>query len=308
VPGLENVTKVDVGDYGVCAILEGGKLKCWGRNDNGEVGDGTTDPHSTPTQVKGLTSGVRQVSVGTNHVCALLANGKAKCWGNNDFGEVGDRSHDEQHQPTLVQGVEDARSISAGYYFTCATVNSKAKCWGYNEYGEVGNGSDDSTKRPSLVVGLHDGVKKVVAGYYQACAILTGGQLKCWGLNGHGEVGTGSTGGEFHRPQDVVGLAKGVTDVDPDYEFTCAIHIGRAKCWGNNYYGQIGNDGNNDRDVATQVTGLTQNVVDVDTGWYHACALLNGGAEKCWGYNGYGQIGNDDLVHTAIRKPMRVLL
>lgn len=308
VPNLDNVKKVDVGDYNTCAILKGGKLKCWGYNDEGEVGDGTTQQRNKPTQVKGLTSGVEEVSVGTYHSCALLTNGKAKCWGYNSEGELGDGTKKDRHKPTLVQGLDNVSQISAGYYFTCATVNSKAKCWGYNEYGKLGNGSTDGSKKPVQVFGLDHGVKRVVAGYYQACAIVSGGKLKCWGYNYYGEIGTGSTGGEYHKPQNVIGLESGVTDVDTDYYFTCAVHNNKAKCWGYNYYNELGNGDATDRDVATQVSGLTKNVVGIDIAWYHGCARLKSGAEKCWGWNGEGEVGINDSTNDQIPTPKRVLL
>jgi len=309
VPNLENVKKVSAGDYHTCAVLKGGKLKCWGYNYYGAVGDGSTTDRRTPKQVDGLTSGVKSVSAGGYHTCALLTNGKVKCWGYNPYGEIGNgTSGNEFHTPRTVSNIENASHVSAGYYFTCATVNEKAKCWGYNDDGELGDGTEESRDKPTQVKNLDKNVKRVIAGYYQACAIVGDGRLKCWGYNGYGEIGTGDTGGEYLKPQQVAGMESGVTNVDPDYQFTCAVQNGKAKCWGDNQYNQLGNGETDPRDVPTQVSGLTENVVDVDTGYYHACALLKSGAEKCWGYNGEGEVGINDEVNDQIATPKRVLL
>lgn len=309
VPDLENVKKVSSGDYHTCAVLKGGKLKCWGYNSNGQLGDGSTKERRTPKQVEGLTSGVKSVSAGGYHTCALLTNGKVKCWGYNGYGEIGnDTSGNEFHSPKTVSNIENASHVSAGYYFTCATVKEKAKCWGQNDDGQLGDGTEDPRDKPTQVKNLDKNVKRVITGYYQACAIIGDGRLKCWGYNGNGEIGTGNTGGGYLTPQQVVGMESGVTNVDPDYLFTCAVKNGRAKCWGYNEYNELGNGGTDDRDVPTQVSGLTKNVVDVDTGYYHACALLKSGAEKCWGWNGEGEVGNNDTVNDQIPTPKRVLL
>jgi len=308
VPKLKNVKKVSAGDYSTCAILSGGKLKCWGYNSYGQVGDGSTKDRRRPTQVTGLTSGVRNVSVGYYHTCAVVKSGKVKCWGHNNYGQLGNGSMDDFHTPKTTARINNASHVSAGVDFTCATVNGKAKCWGYNSDGELGDGTTDDRKKPTQVKGLDKGVKKVIAGYYQACAIVNKGRLKCWGYNYYGEVGTGEHGNEYHTPQNVVGMDRGVSRVDPDYYFTCAVKNGRAKCFGDNEYNQLGNGDTDPRDVATPVTGLTKNVVDIDTGYYHACALLKSGAAKCWGWNGEGEVGIDDMVNDQIPTPKRVHL
>ena len=309
VPNLENVKKVSTGDDNTCAIVKGGKLKCWGYNDYGTVGDGTTTERRTPKQVEGLTSGVKSVSVGNYHACALLTNGKVKCWGYNYYGAVGNgTSENEFHTPKTVSNIENATHVSAGYYFTCATVNEKAKCWGSNGDGQLGDATTDDRDKPTQVMNLDKNVKRVIAGYYHACAIIGDGRLKCWGDNYYGAVGTGSNTNEYETPQQVVGMQSGVTRVDANEYFTCAVQNEKAKCWGDNAYNQLGNGDTDPRDVPAQVSGLTKNVVDVNTGAYHACALLKSGAEKCWGYNSNGQVGINDAVNDQIPTPKRVLL
>jgi alpha-tubulin suppressor-like RCC1 family protein len=308
VPNLENVTYVSVGDYSTCAILQGGKLKCWGLNSNGQLGDGTTDDRHVPTQVEGLTSGVVGVSVGEYHACARLKSGKVKCWGNNTYGEIGNgTSGNEYPRPKLVNNIENATQISAGLYYSCATVNEKAKCWGYNSSGQLGDGTTDSRHKPTQVYGLDNGVKRVIAGYYTTCAIIKQGKLKCWGNNTYGETGTGESATEYHRPKQVVGMTGGVSSVDTDYYFTCAVQNGKAKCFGHNDTYQLGNGTTDDSDVPRTVSTLTENVRDVDISFYTGCALLKNGAAKCWGWNGEGEVGIDS-IDDEVPTPTRVHL
>ncbi len=292
VPGLENVKFVDVGDYETCAILRGGRLKCWGDNGSGAVGDGTTTERREPTQVKGLTSGVVGVSVGTYHTCARLKSGRVKCWGSNTYGQIGNGTvGNEYHEPELVKNIRNATQVSAGYEYSCATVNNRAKCWGLNDDGKLGDRTIQPRDKPTQVYGLTTGVKRVVAGYYTTCAILAHGRLKCWGENSFGEAGTGTSGNEYHRPVQVVGMTSGVTGVDPDYYFTCSTQNGKAKCWGDNALNQLGDGTTYDRYIPRRVSGLTSGVKQVNTSYYSGCALLTSGAAKCWGWNAEGEVG-----------------
>ncbi len=293
VPGLRNVEKVSVGDYSTCAVLRGGRLKCWGYNGDGELGDGTTTDRHVPTQVKGLTSGVTDVSVGNAHACALLANGHMKCWGDNRSGAVGSgTSRLEYHHAVRVVGVSDARQMSAGVDVTCAVVsNGRLKCWGNNSHGEIGDRSTKDRRRPAQVAGLSSGVHQVVAGYYSTCAVLAAGRLKCWGDNTSGQIGTGVSGGYFTHPVQVLRMTRKVTSVDTNDGFTCAVKEGAAKCWGKNDSYQLGDGTVDPYYVPHQVSGLTTSVSDVGLGFASACALRRNGVVKCWGSNTKGEAG-----------------
>jgi alpha-tubulin suppressor-like RCC1 family protein len=292
VPGLRNVVQVSVGDNSTCAVLKGGQAKCWGYNSVGQLGDGTTTDRHRPTQVLGLARGVKSVSVGYYHACALRTNGTVKCWGSNNNGGIGNRtSGNEYHRPKLVYGISDATQVSAGLDYSCAMINGRAKCWGANTYGQLGDQTVNDRNKPTQVFGLTSGVKRVIAGYYTTCALLQGGKLKCWGENVYGEVGNGTSGNEYHRPVQVTGMTRGVTSVDSDYYFTCAVRNGSAKCWGDNQYNQLGDGTPKVRDTPRQVSGLTSGVKTVDISWYSGCALLTNGKAKCWGWNGEGEVG-----------------
>ncbi|MDH4159209.1 MAG: chromosome condensation regulator RCC1 [Actinomycetota bacterium] len=296
VPRLRGVRFVDVGDYVTCAIVAHGGLKCWGDNDVGQVGDGTTQDRHKPTPVIGLAHGVVAVSVGSYHVCAALTSGRVKCWGQNFYGEAGTgTSGTEYHTPKLVKNIQSATQVSAGDSYTCATVNSKAKCWGANYYGALGDRTVQPRDKPTQVYGLTSGVKQVIAGYRTTCAILVRGRLKCWGDNSDGAVGTGTSGNEYHRPVQVLGMTRGVTSVDTDADVTCAVKNARAKCWGANFSYQLGDGTTDPKDVPNQVSGLTRGVRQIKTGLFHGCALKNNGVVRCWGGNQAGEVGIGSL-------------
>ena len=153
--------------------------------------------------------------------------------------------------------------------------------------------------------GLSSGVASIAAGYDDTCALTTGGAVKCWGYNGHGELGDGSTT-DSTTPVDVSGLTSGVAGIAAGWDHTCALTTGGAvKCWGDNFYGQLGDTTTTDRSTPADVSGVSSGVV-VAAGTYHTCALITGGGVKCWGDNAYGQLGNGSTTSTSV--PVAVVL
>lgn len=141
--GLSSGTaQVEAGGKHTCAVLDTGLVKCWGRNFDGNLGDGTTENRNTPVQVSGLTTGVSDISVGVSHTCALLDTGAAKCWGENTFGSLGDGTYGPAAGSTVPVDVtimsSTASSLEAGYSFTCALLDTNVvECWGSNGSGQV---------------------------------------------------------------------------------------------------------------------------------------------------------------------------
>lgn len=139
-----------------CAIVTGGGLKCWGKNGDGQVGDGTPNQRSTPTNVSGLTSGVAAVSVGALHTCAATTSGAAKCWGNNDFSRLGDGTNTPRLTPTDVSGLASGvAAVTAGESHSCALTSlGEIKCWGDNANRQLGDGTSGTQSQPADVVGF----------------------------------------------------------------------------------------------------------------------------------------------------------
>lgn len=190
---LSDVKSVVAGGNQTCAVQNSGKVKCWGHNSTGQLGDNTVIDRRSPVEVIGLT-GVMAISGGRLHTCSLLANGSVKCWGNNSSGQLGDGTTIERHTPVAVATIENAQAIAAGSEHTCALLDTGAvRCWGRNDKYQLGTGQSNLDPTPIAVevVGLSSGVQDLAAGGNHTCALLDSGIVKCWGDNDFGQLGLG---------------------------------------------------------------------------------------------------------------------
>ena len=235
----------------------------------------------------------QRVSASTFHSCALTSGGTVRCWGYSDHGQLGNGSTTDGLVPVNVTGLgSGVTAISAGVVFSCAVTSGGAvKCWGYNRDGQLGNGNIGNSLVPVDVTGLGSGVTAISAGGANSCALTSGGAVKCWGYNGDGQLGNGSTVNSS-VPVDVTGLGSGVTAISAGSLQSCALTSGGAiKCWGSNVRGQLGNGSTTNSLVPVDARGLGSGVTAISTGERYSCALNSGGAMKCWGTNEYGQLG-----------------
>jgi alpha-tubulin suppressor-like RCC1 family protein len=281
------------GQNHACALTDLGAVKCWGYNYYGQVGDGTTADRSIPVNVAGLNSGVTAISAGYRHTCALMQTGAVKCWGANDFGQLGNGTTSSSSSPVNVSGLGGVVSaISAGGFHTCALMQTGAvKCWGSNDFGQLGNGTTTLSSTPVNVSGLSSGVSAVRAGGNHTCAIQAGG-IKCWGNNGSGQLGNGTTL-QSNVLVSVAGLSSGISAIGAGDSHTCALTTGNGLlCWGRNDTGQLGDGTTTQRNSPMNVSGLRSGVSSVSAGARHTCARMQTGAAMCWGYNFYGQVGD----------------
>ncbi len=238
VVGVSGATHIAAGTNHTCAIVGGGRVKCWGWDGAGDLGDGGGVPSSTAVDVIGLT-GATQISAGGDHTCVLVA-GIVKCWGANDQGQLGNGAISNSSIPVDATGVTGATQISAGDRHTCAVLAAGAvKCWGLNANGQLGNATTTTSNTPVDVTGVV-GATHVGGGVLHTCAVVAAGAVKCWGGYGlYGALGNGGSS-DSSTAVDVVDVT-GATQVTGGFHRSCAIvAAGAVKCWGYNYDGELG--------------------------------------------------------------------
>jgi len=281
----DKVRSVSAGwDYS-CAVTSTGGVKCWGKYD----GDGTMTQNLVPVDVSRLASGVSAIVAGTAHTCVLTSGGGVKCWGGNQFGELGDGTTTAQLAPVDVRGLANGvRAIAVGNAHTCVvTSGGGVKCWGHNNWGQLGDGTTIDRLIPVDVRGLTHGVIAIAAGYSHTCALTVGGGVKCWGDNGSGELGDGTTTKRL-TPVDVSGLATDVRAIASGSLHMCAlIADGRVKCWGDNSYHHLGDGTRTPRLTPVEASEMPGGVTAITAGKGYTCVLTSGGGIKCLGFLNY---------------------
>ena len=301
-----------------CAVVEGQRVACWGRGTHGQLGNGAGEDSTLAVLVQavgvpGPLTGVTQVTVGDEHACARLANGRAVCWGNNGAGRLGDGTTTDRARPVYVRNGADTAAmagvtqLTAGSAHTCARLsNGRVTCWGANTEGQIGDGTGVTHDLPTLVLAANGAapltdVAQVVAGRTSTCARKAGGQVRCWGDNVHGQLGDG-THADRDLPGPVVGVGgvgrlTGVAQLAATDHHVCArLTNRRARCWGLGSEGELGaGDGQNRTTPVSpeQSDGSPLvNVAQVAVGTNHSCFRLVSGRVRCAGYGGNGQLGN----------------
>jgi alpha-tubulin suppressor-like RCC1 family protein len=294
-------------------------LYCWGSNNYGKLGDGTTTSRATPVPISrgeiSINETITAFSVGYEHSCAITNLDKTYCWGYNQYGSlgIGTSNSGAYYAPTLVQQGDLPigayfESISAGYHYTCAISNQdQAYCWGYGLYGVLGQSNTTSYPLPKKVKTISDGgsfvmpdnVKQISANINHTCAISSDNMVYCWGINSSGQIGDNTTTSRY-APTRIYGVSGTVfTQVEAAYHSTCALtDVGQIYCWGYNQHGELGNGTSNNSSVPILVAGgitfskmgtATLFRANNSTYYYNFCAISDVGVGYCWGY---GYLGN----------------
>ena len=315
-----SITKIEAGTNHSCALFNEGNIRCWGRNDHGQLGYGHINnigDDETPLFEGDVSVGeeVLKLSLGDNFTCALLASGNIKCWGYNGQGQLGislssDASryreaffHSNINFGTSLRVID----ISSGGSHSCALFESgQIKCWGYNAQGQLGLGHGTSIGRRGFLhkmdfIDVGGPVAGLSLGSDGSCALLESGSVKCWGGNTYGQLGQGNTRviGDDELPSSISTIALGgsAIEITSGDRFNCALlSTGKVKCWGLNNRTQLGlghtqSIGDNEAPSSLFVT-LGANARKITSNGSSSCALLDNGRIQCWGYNVYGQLGS----------------
>jgi alpha-tubulin suppressor-like RCC1 family protein len=259
VSGLSSgVASISAGSKHTCASLINGSAQCWGSNEFGQLGNGSTNNSVIPVDVSGLDIHIRDISAGGGHTCVISDPGGAvKCWGKNDYGQLGNGTNTNSLIPVDVSGLTRfVYNISTGKNHTCARIMDTTsdkfilKCWGSNEEGQLGIGSSNV---PISVVVSIEPLLTLSAGYLHTCGItLENRAAKCWGSNASGQLGNNSASNS-NVPVDVNGLTSGVSNLSAGASHTCASTASGIKCWGANDKGQLGNCSTQNSPVPVEV-------------------------------------------------------
>jgi alpha-tubulin suppressor-like RCC1 family protein len=309
--GMDSV-QVSAGGWHTCTLREDGTVWCWGRNDEGQLGDGTIVDSTAPVQV--LTAAatpltdVVEIGSGGLHTCARTAAGNVRCWGYNQLGQLGNNSTTSSSYAVLVTTtVNDVpstysgvSSLEVGGWHNCVVLSGgSVTCWGDGTSGQLGNGANVKQLEPVSVTGLTS-VAALGAGEFHTCA-LASGAIRCWGYNEYEQLGDGTT---TLRNTHVAGpVVPNAISLSGGFGHTCArTSAGSVFCWGDNFFGQLGNNSNVGGSAAVQVSGLDS--FSMDAGGLHSCSLNEQGGIACWGYNASGQLGDGSTDDSWVPVPV----
>jgi alpha-tubulin suppressor-like RCC1 family protein len=259
VHGMTNAVKAFTGGFFTCAIVSDNTVQCWGRNQDGQLGNGdsTTDV-ALPAPVQGL-GPVADFAAGGYHACAIMSDRTVKCWGRNVRGQVGDgTTNTPVVQPHVVGGLNNVAALSLGTYHSCALLQDRTvQCWGQNDFGQIGAQGVVFSATPVAVSGITNAVG-IATGFLHTCALLADGTVRCWGHNDFGQLGDGTTTSSA-TPVQVQGLAN-PRAISLGAGHTCALMPDASvKCWGENDLGEFGTGTatNSVAPVQMHATGMT---------------------------------------------------
>jgi hypothetical protein len=295
-PTSASVQKLSGGYFHNCALTYGGDVYCWGKGDDGRLGQGSTSASGVPVKVQGLPGPVQDISAGMDFTCALAA-GAVWCWGKGGWGTLGNGSGASSSVPVPVTGMQaGVESLSHGTGTSmCAIKNGGLYCWGYNLNGQLGNGTGGAgiySNVPVAVQGLSSGVREAVTGAWHACALADSG-VWCWGLQKEGALGGAPAGSQCYAgdacattPGLVPGLVAGsIESLRGGFSSTCVRFMGgETQCWGRTAAGTGATPG--------PLAGFPAGIADVNPADASTCAIAQPeGRVLCQGANWAGQLG-----------------
>jgi len=327
---LDPVQQLVAGHNHTCALLGSGLIYCWGDNRFGQLGYNRTDNLGDGEPVTSfgyVTVGelATRIAAGGDHTCAILQSGTLRCWGRNDFGQLGhgNTANIGDNETVFSAGNVDlgarvtVKDLALGDSHTCALLTTGAvRCWGRAGEGQLGYGNTNNLGDNEPIdtlpnVSLTGTVRKLVAGAFHTCALTFAGTLRCWGRGSEGQLGQsfssdsnwGNATNELPStlPSDIVTGAQ-VTDVAAGDFHTCALSSdGQLKCWGRGESGQLGysNFASLSTPPAAGVNLDSVTAYRISAGAAHTCALRSNGTARCWGQGADGRLGRGSTANSA---------
>jgi alpha-tubulin suppressor-like RCC1 family protein len=291
-----------VGTNSTCATTEDeGTPFCWGANEFGQLGDGTTTDRLRPTPVAGAPRFLSPLP--GDHACSPDVD-KLLCWGRNLSGEVGVGTTAAVSTPALVSGGLVFAQVAVGADFTCGQAKTAVTyCWGANDVGQLGTGAASGSSVPVPVAGTAV-FRALAAGGRTACGVTDTSEVLCWGDGADGELGNGQFGVTSATPIVVMGGDHQFLDVAiganaAGQATVCAVARDGVFCWGKNSDGEIGDGTKVRKNVPTPVVGISSPVYVAPAG-SHTCVRLPSAEAACWGKGGRLGTGGSQGSLTAV--------
>ncbi len=293
---LSGVLKLDSGESYSCAMVSSGKVYCWGKGSEGNLGQADlVNEQKLPVLLDSIDQIVINISVSRNSTCARSQD-NLFCWGNSNKGELGaGYGGTTLFLPTKVLLTSEILpvDVTVGDAHSCGRYgDGSLSCWGMNTYGELGHGdqNDMYAHAPIKLEALDSPAQSISANNSYVCAALQDGTGHCWGGGGSGQLGQGERANSANPV--AIATLDNIASIASGFYHACVLtEENTVYCWGENHRGQLG-QGDTEDQLTPQLIPDLENITQLDSGWHHSCALNTNGSLKCWGVNGNLQLGN----------------
>ncbi|MFH1173958.1 MAG: hypothetical protein V1725_02400, partial [archaeon] len=301
---------VSVGWLHSCGIrANDSRVLCWGSNDDGQLGDGTTTRRLNPTLINDSNAYVQISAEGQYHTCGLRNDSRVLCWGRNANGQLGNGSTGSSVlNPMLINDSAEYRSINAGYFHSCGirANDSRVLCWGRNDFGAVGDGTNIDRPNPTLINDTAEYISISASYDYTSGIRVNDSRVMFWGWNTNGQAGDGTSGNSKLNPIQTSDDSE-YASIDAGNAHVCGIRANDSHvlCWGRNDYGQAGNGSAGANILTPLAINDTSNYYLVETGNVQTCGIrANDSHVLCWGYNNNGQLGDGTQINRNVSTPI----